>query len=127
MSAEGSRAGFTAMLKVAADPIVTEAERCDNECEDSYGGGNVCNDGKCAARCAPTLTDCAGACVDERVDPANCGACGTACGCGQVCDPVKGCVTPGVCAQETGACASTADCCPGLGLACQAGTCQQAG
>ena len=121
-------AGMTACddrcVDLRSDP--DNCGRCDNECEDSDGGGNVCNDGKCAARCAPTLTNCTGACVDERIDPQNCGACGLACGCGQVCSNGI-CVTPGACVQELGTCASTADCCPGLGLACLAGVCTVAG
>jgi len=42
-------------------------------------------DGKLGEPCSPPTTDCQGVCVDENADARNCGACGSACGAGQVC------------------------------------------
>ncbi|MEM1415448.1 MAG: hypothetical protein AAGH15_11130 [Myxococcota bacterium] len=47
--------------------------------------GDVCVGGTCAPNCPDGLTACGGACVDTLRDPANCGACGTACAGNQVC------------------------------------------
>ncbi len=41
--------------------------------------------GKGRKRCASGLKRCGKACIDVRADPANCGACGNACGAGEVC------------------------------------------
>ncbi|HET7091824.1 MAG TPA: MXAN_6577-like cysteine-rich protein, partial [Thermomicrobiales bacterium] len=46
-----------------------------------------------APPCDPGLTRCASGCVNLGSDPANCGACGTVCGAGQVC-------FAGLCANE---------------------------
>jgi hypothetical protein len=40
---------------------------------------------RCCSSCAPGLADCAGACVDQGTDAANCGKCGNACAAGQSC------------------------------------------
>jgi hypothetical protein len=67
--------------------------------------------------CAPPMTACAGGCVDTRTDLANCGACGTACGEGEVCagSCVLACATSVDCPStrpmcERGACAVPRDC-----------------
>lgn len=71
------------------------------------------------------LTDCSGACVDTQNDPANCGACGMACGTGEYC--VAGSCTAQGCPSNTtdcgGSCVDTQNDpanCGGCGTACDA-------
>ena len=57
--------------------------------EDSSGGDGAAGadgGGEGGVPCGAGLLACGGACVDPGQDPANCGACGTACAAGQVCD-----------------------------------------
>jgi hypothetical protein len=49
-------------------------------------GGSDPSGGGGAPGCSAGLTDCGGACVDTGVDASNCGACGTVCDPGEVCD-----------------------------------------
>ncbi|MBQ9817018.1 MAG: hypothetical protein IJM59_06085 [Proteobacteria bacterium] len=85
---------------------------CDVKCETTQQcvtgdeGGYICKASSeitegfsCACaeddkECVPT-TECWGACVDIKVDPANCGGCGIACEEGKAC-------TDGVCVEKTG-------------------------
>jgi hypothetical protein len=46
--------------------------------------GQACSNGSCAVTCMGS-TKCGNVCVDTTTDPANCGACGTACATGQTC------------------------------------------
>ena len=62
----------------------------------------VCSTGACT--CLGALTDCAGACVDVRIDEANCGTCGTACAAGETC-AAGACATSGPDAGCAPACA----------------------
>ncbi|MDQ3367695.1 MAG: hypothetical protein M3680_19915 [Myxococcota bacterium] len=73
--------------------------------------------------CAPTETDCDGACRRLPSDPANCGACGVACGVGQVCSAGT---CESTCAAGTAACdgacldlANDVDHCGACGTACR--------
>ena len=61
--------------------------------------------------CPTGWTLCGGQCVDARLDAANCGACGTACGAGEAC--------------RAGACTSCAAAC-GDGQGCEHGVCRAA-
>lgn len=101
-------------------------------CGDDDGGsgdGGTGMDG--SAMCGAGETDCGGACVDTSSDPGNCGACGTACTGGQVCDM-------GACADMcsgglencSGACVDTQTSpanCGSCGNACAAGETCSAG
>lgn len=51
--------------------------------------------------CTPAQTDCNGVCVDLNSDEANCGACGRACGAGEVCNNGLAC-QPATCLPVTG-------------------------
>ena len=80
------------------------------------------------------LMECGGACTDTRYDPANCGACGTACSAGEVCNVgtcASGCgvgtercsdrcVDTQVDARNCGACGVSC----GSGEVCNAGSCE---
>src|SRR5690606_277036 len=41
--------------------------------------GTVCDGGECVGECRAPAVECGGACVDTRVDPSHCGACGVGC------------------------------------------------
>jgi Stigma-specific protein, Stig1 len=84
-----------------------------------------------SANCPAGLTSCGDSCVDAAVDPANCGACGTACSDGESC-------VAGQCSSACGA--GTTDCggacvdtaldpanCGSCGTACAAGELCSAG
>jgi hypothetical protein len=81
-------------------------------CQDTQ----VCNDGACA--CRVPLVSCNGTCVDTESDPANCGACGTAC------LPTEVCVSPAVGTVGHCALAATAGMpCPANYTSCGSGSC----
>jgi len=68
--------------------------------------------------CPYGLLDCAGDCVDPKVDPANCGGCGVGCGTGAAC--VSGtCEAPvvcgdGLCDETETAVSCGSDCAPAV-------------
>lgn len=79
---------------------------------------------------------CAGACVNTQVDPANCGACGSACAAGEVCfsNGCAGSCPPGLTAcagtcvdtgSSNGHCGTCGDACP-AGEGCLGGACAPA-
>lgn len=89
--------------------------------------------------CEAGLTRCGGVCVDERIDAANCGACGHACFVAQACvDRVCECpagesACDGACIDpqsDWNHCGAAADCTGGVvcdeGDACGEGSCQTA-
>ncbi|MBX3273055.1 MAG: hypothetical protein KF729_22520 [Sandaracinaceae bacterium] len=91
----------------------------------SCGAGDVCCNGTCAesASCGSCMSDCAalgqdccrGSCVDYQTDESHCGACGNACGAGQICCG-GACVTsgPAHCGQSCSVCAAGSElCCSG--------------
>ncbi len=97
--------------------------------------GQVCSEGACALRCAAPLTECGGAasgdggvarrCADTRNDRENCGACGTRCEAGQVCEG-GACVVSCVAGETvcSGRCIDTQTDrahCGACGMACAAG------
>jgi hypothetical protein len=91
----------------------------------------VCSAGQCALTCVGGTSLCGGACVDTKLDAANCGACGKACPAGQVCSAGQCALT---CVGGTslcgGACVDTkADAanCGACGKACAAGQVCSAG
>ena len=96
--------------------------------------GQVCSMGVCGVQCAAPLTECsmsdgdAGTvrrCADTRVDRTNCGACGTRCAAGQVCE--GGACVLSCAASETacgGRCVDTQTDranCGACGMACPSG------
>ena len=120
--------------------VSTDTDRANcGACGVACGAGELCAAGHCGIDCGPTLALCSapssdagvdggGArfCADTRFDRANCGACGNACGAGEVC-------TAGVCAPTCGAgqvqCGSTCANpltdnanCGGCGVTCASGT-----
>lgn len=79
-------------------PSPTTTLPCQPDCvakecgDDGCGGvcgtcpaGEPCDAGQCVLACAPSEANCDGVCVDLFTDPANCGACGVACGSGSFC------------------------------------------
>src|SRR5262249_44063032 len=96
--------------------------------------GDIHLDGDTPPVCAPNETQCGANCVDLQSDPANCGACGRACGAGLVCSmgtcqatctlPLTNC--SGACVNlqtDTNHCGSCTNNCP-TGAVCASGTCQ---
>ncbi|MBX3251148.1 MAG: hypothetical protein KF901_28485 [Myxococcales bacterium] len=94
-------------------------------------GAKLVTDGDGGVTCRTDETNCFGACVSLRNDPAHCGACGTTCGTGEVC-------SAGECGTSCGA--GTTECsgrcrdlqtdrehCGGCGEACGAGEVCSAG
>jgi hypothetical protein len=89
------------------------------------GGGGTGGGGTCDA----PNTDCGGVCTNTQYDPANCGACGSACASGQICagGSCAACATVcnGVCTNtdtdpaNCGACGTVC----GTGQQCSVGTC----
>jgi hypothetical protein len=84
--------------------------------------------------CTSGLTVCGDACVDLGGDSANCGACGRACGAGEVCQQgACGCRAGtescgGACvstASDVAHCGACGNACPS-GQVCEAGTCREA-
>jgi hypothetical protein len=88
-------------------------------CTITGGGAGMCQSGKCLATlvCSEGTTHCAGACVDIRADPVNCGACGTRCRVNETCiDGACACTS-----SNAGTCPTGFTCCPlqfGGGCAC---------
>lgn len=71
--------------------LMTDHDNC-GACNVSCNNTQICQEGKCMARCADSQTSCFDGCHDLRYDPQNCGFCGNACptglGCNQsVCSP----------------------------------------
>ncbi|MSP26359.1 MAG: hypothetical protein EXR75_14630 [Myxococcales bacterium] len=109
------------------------------------GGGNGGSTGAAPLGCPGELLKCGTSCVDARVDPANCGACGEACADGEVCSqggcgltclggttkcdvapegspdepPVTLCIDTAVDADHCGGCGAAC----AVGEVCQAGVC----
>jgi hypothetical protein len=93
--------------------------------------GEICEGGACVLSCQENLDPCSGVCVDLERDPANCGACGTACSGGETCQ-AGACTCPtgqddcsGVCVdlqRDPANCGVCGTACSG-GKACQAGAC----
>jgi len=95
-------------------PPVTDSGTDDSAMGD---GGTDCPTGQ---------TECDGTCVDTDSDGMNCGACGTVCGAGEVCDGAGTCaVSCGTGLTDcSGSCIDTANNpahCGGCGMACGAG------
>ncbi len=102
---------------------------CDDDTSDTSSSSSSSSSGTICGN----LTDCDGTCVDTNVDPANCGACGTACAGGEVCS-VGTCATQcgggttecgGLCVDtnvDPANCGSCGNAC-GTGEVCSAGTC----
>jgi hypothetical protein len=77
--------------------------------------------------CSTGLVPCGGACVDIRIDEANCGGCGTTCLAGETCDYGLCCADGlehcgDVCVDPATYAADAANC-GGCGVACGTGTC----
>ena len=56
---------------------------CSTDCTTTQ---QWCQKGKCITLCSSPQTLCGSTCVDTRVDPSNCGACGTQCATAQFCN-----------------------------------------
>lgn len=71
--------------------------------------GAACFDGTCGPICGAPLLQCGTSCVDPRVDPANCGGCGTTCTGGRSCVASQcALVCPGGTVDCGGTCVDTA-------------------
>ena len=114
--------------KVCETDPLTDPRNC-GACGTTCGVFKVCSDGRCVCEpgrtpcgiscCRPGAACCDGRCVDLSDDPDNCGACGSRCGEGQVCQGGSCCVPTG------GTCSQSADCCNTEGFdACIRGTCR---
>lgn len=92
-------------------------------CTPACAETELCVDGSCTLNCAG-FTECGGQCKDTSVDPSHCGACGTKCDPGQVCDAAQ---CKATCSGGKTACgASCVDLladpshCGGCGIGCSA-------
>jgi hypothetical protein len=87
-------------------------------CTAPPGGSVRCDGTKCVPGCLGTANLCGGACVDEQIDGANCGACGMRCATPRTCQAGK-CLCPagqhdcnGTCVSNTAVATCGAACTP---------------
>src|SRR5688500_11557129 len=76
-----------AWLVVFSSLVLGLVFACGGEAEDiSPPPADAASETSAPTSCRQNEAQCGGVCANLRTDPKNCGACGTACAAGQVCD-----------------------------------------